>query len=435
MRTSRVLPVMLALALSVGASVASAQTPTPAPTGPTSDDFFSPLVLHRIDLLMNSKDWEKLKVNYQTNEYYPADVKWNTTTVRNVGVRSRGLGSRSQSKPGLRVDMNRYASTQTFLGLSSFNLDNLWQDPSGLREAISMRFYARLNLPAPRETFAKLYVNNVYQGLYGVTESIDKDFLKRVFGEKNGDTENDGYLFEYDFSYPWYFTYLGSDLAKYKELLPAKTHENNSDYDKYHDIEQWVLTANQARDDMFVDSVWKYIDLNLFMKTVSAESFMAEWDGILGYAGMANFYLYRFEKTTQHQFLIWDSDNTFRAVDYPILQGHQENVLMRRAMQVPPLSDAYFQGLLDAVTSASETDPAEVVPPGQTGRGWLEREIDSTLKLIQAAMYADPNKPYTNQQFDEATGELRTFARERGTFVRCEVARGSNLVPLGRECF
>ena len=432
MRTSSVLAgtLTLALALSAGAA-ASAQT---TPTGPTSADFFSPLVLHRIDLLMNSKDWEKLKANYQTNEYYPADVKWNTTTVRNVGVRSRGLGSRSESKPGLRVDMNRYTSSQTFLGLSSFNLDNLWQDASGMKEAISMRFYARLNLPAPRETFAKLYVNNVYAGLYGVTESIDKDFLKRVFGEKDGDTENDGYLFEYNWLYPWYFTYLGSDLAKYKELLSAKTHESASDHDKYHDVEQWVLTTNEARDDMFVDSVWKYTDLNVFMKTVSAEAYMAEWDGLLGYSGLANFYLYRFEKTTRHQFLIWDADNTFRDLFFSITSGHQENVLMRRSMAVPSLNQAYYQGLLDAVTSASETDPAEVVPPGQTQRGWLEREIDSTLTLIQAAMYADPNKPYTNQQFDEAVATVRAFAHDRWRFVKCEVARATDLATVGPEC-
>jgi spore coat protein CotH len=431
MRASRVLTATLALAV-LAASPLSTQT---VPTGPTTDDFFNPLVLHRIDLLMNSKDWEKLKANYETNEYYPANFKWNTSTVYNVGIRSRGLGSRSESKPGLRVDMNRYTSGQTFLGLEAFDLDNLWQDSSGMKEAISMRVYARLNLPAPRETFAKLYVNNVYQGLYGVVEEIDKDFLKRVYGETNGDTENDGFLFEYNWLYPWYFTHLGTDLAAYEELLSAKTHENDSDFDKYHDIEQWVLTTSEARDDMFVDSVSKYIDLATFMKTVSAESFMAEWDGIVGYAGMANFYLYRFEKTTRHQFLIWDSDNTFRAADYPILQGHRENVLMNRSMGVPSLSEAFFQGLLDAATSAEEIDPAEIPLPGEAPKGWLEREIDRTLALIQQAMYTDPNKPYTNQEFDEATVALRTFARERGAFVRCEVAKESRLIEKGPDCF
>lgn len=54
--------------------------------------------------------------------------------MRNAGIRSRGRGSRSGTKPGLRVDFDRYASDQTFLGLKSFILDNLTQDPSGVHE-------------------------------------------------------------------------------------------------------------------------------------------------------------------------------------------------------------------------------------------------------------------------------------------------------------
>src|SRR4030095_3841908 len=63
--------------------------------GQTSADLFNPAVLHRIDIELHSSDWAKLKANFQTNDYYPADVSWNGQTVRNVGIRSRGTGSRS----------------------------------------------------------------------------------------------------------------------------------------------------------------------------------------------------------------------------------------------------------------------------------------------------------------------------------------------------
>lgn len=424
MRASRMFAASLLFLLSMGVAGAAAQAPTPA--GPTAADLFNPAVLHRLDLVINTKDWEKLKANYKTNEYYQADVKWQGMTVRTVGIRSRGRGSRSASKPHLRVDMNRYVTGQTFLGLKSFNLDNLWQDPTGIKEAVAMRLYARLNLPAPRVSFAKVYVNNTYSGLYGIVEAIDKDFLARVYGEHDGDTENDGYLFEYDWHYAWFFTHLGAEFEPYKELFPAKTRENDSDFDKYYDIVEWVRAVNEARDDMFVDEAWKYLDLNIFMKHVAAQAFMAEWDGFLGYDGINNFYLYRFEQKTQHQLIMWDADNTFRAIDYSILQGHQENVLMRRAMQVESLRQAFFEGVLAAEASAAEVDPEEVVASGQSRRGWLEREIDSTLALMQQAMYADPNKPYTNAEFDNATAALREFARRRGEFVKCEVTKATD---------
>src|SRR5262245_55003872 len=183
----------------------------------TADDFFNDSVLDRVDLLIHPTDWAKLRENYQINEYYPATLRWHDMTVVNVGIRSRGLGSRSGTKPGLRVDMDRYSSKQTFLGLKSFILDNGVQDHSFMKETVTMKFFQRMGLPAPREAFAALYINNVYAGLYIKVESIDKDFLKRVYGEIDGDTENDGYLFEYNYilDSPYYFSYLGPDLNAY----------------------------------------------------------------------------------------------------------------------------------------------------------------------------------------------------------------------------
>ena len=111
----------------------------------------------------------------------------------NVGIRSRGNGSRSGFKPGLRVDIDRYSSTQKFLGMKSFVLRNNTQDPSQLHEWLSMLFFRRMGLPASREAFARLFVNNQYAGLYTIVESVDKSFLTRQFGE------DEGYLFDYDY--------------------------------------------------------------------------------------------------------------------------------------------------------------------------------------------------------------------------------------------
>ncbi len=144
--------------------------------------------------------------------------------MRNIGIRSRGLGSRSGTKPGLRVDMDRYTASTSFLGMKSFILDNLTQDPSAVRETTAMKVYGRMNVPAPREAHARLYINNRYAGLYAVVESIDKTFLARIFGAIGDDTQNDGHLYEYNYTDPWFFNYLGSDLAPYKQRFDPKTH-------------------------------------------------------------------------------------------------------------------------------------------------------------------------------------------------------------------
>ena len=378
------------------------------------EDLFNTAVLQRIDLLVNSRDWEKLKANFQENEYYPADLRWSGQTVRNIGIRSRGFGSRSGTKPGLRVDFNRYTTGQTFLGLGSIILDNLTQDPSGLRERVAMRFYERMGLPAPREAHATLYVNNEYVGLYAVVESIDKDFLRRVFGGTEGNIENDGHLFEYDYGSEWYFSYLGAPLEAYAPLFDPVTHENASTAELYSPIEAMVRTINEASDAVFVDAVSQYLDLPLFMRHVAVQNFLAQWDGILGYAGANNFYFYRFENSTRSQFIVWDEDNAFHALDWPVTEGHDRNVLMRRAMAVPALRSIYFAALREAAASASQ--------PGGGGVSWLEQEIQQQRALIDGSMLSDPVKPYTNAEYQESINGLLAFARERPGFVLSQIA-------------
>lgn len=406
----------------------------------TADDLLNSETLHRIDLFVNSRDWAKLKADFQLDDYYPADLRWSGLTVRNVGIRSRGLGSRSGSKPGLRVDFNRYASGQEFLGLKSLVLDNLVQDPSNIREAVAMRFFERMGLPAPREAFAQLYVNNEDAGLYSVVESIDKNFLSRVFGEHDGDVENDGYLYEYRWKSPYYFTYLGPELSPYVEMFKPQTHEHESEDALYRPIEVMIRAVNETADGDFLTAASEYLDLNVFVKHMAVQNFLAEWDGFLGYAGINNFYFYRFERRNLSQLIAWDEDNAFRALDYPILLGHDENVLMRRVMRVRALRDAYFEALLASAASAAQPSEEAIAKgdatPGdpEEGPGWLEREIARLSDLIRTAAQQDTLKPYANEDFEAAVAGLLQFARERVGFVRCEVTKITDAPRAASVC-
>jgi hypothetical protein len=377
----------------------------------TTDDLFNSGALRRLDLFVNSIDWEKLKANFQVNDYYPADVQWEGMTVRNVGIRSRGGGSRSGIKPGLRVDFDRYASDQKFLGLKALILDNFTQDASGLRERVAMRLFERMGLPAPREAHVVLFVNNEYAGLYAVVEEIDKDFLARVFGRNATGVENDGYLFEYQWVTDWYFNYPGDNLDTYASLFDPVTHEKAPAAELYSTLEVMLREINYSSDQDFVPAVSRYLDLPLFMKHVAVQNFLAEIDGILGYAGLNNFYLYRFEGSQRSQFIAWDEDHAFWMAEFPVLYQHDSNVLMRRAMNVPELRAAYFAALQAAADSAA---------------GWLEQEVQQQRALVTDWMFADPVKPYSNDQFQADVDALVAFAQRRPGIVRCEVARFTN---------
>ena len=386
----------------------------------TSDDFFNPDALQRLDIWLNELDWSKLKAAFQENTYYPADVTWNGMTVYNVGIRSRGLGSRSSTKPGLRVDIDRYSGGQQFLGLKSFVLDNLTQDQTGVKETVTMRFYTRLGIPAPRETHTRLYINGRYAGLYGLVESVDKTMMGRVFGSIGDNVQNDGYLFEYNYvlGSPWRFAYEGSALAPYKIRFDIKTNETHAESTIWGPIEELVRLANETSAGGIEQAISDRLDLPAFVRYISAQNFVADFDGFNGYDGMNNFYMYRKENSPQHVLIAWDEDNAFLQPDYPILTRIDENVLTNKLLSLGAYRTQYFNVLLESADSAT---------------GWLRQEMQRQLDMINEAMLADTLKPYSNSEHQTARETLLAFPETRITYVRCEVARGTG-APLPSYC-
>ncbi|HEY2930634.1 MAG TPA: CotH kinase family protein [Acidobacteriota bacterium] len=383
----------------------------------TADNFFDDTILHEIRLDIHPNDWQVLRNNFRSNAYYDCNFRWRyqdrDLLVENVAIRSRGGGTRSAAKPGLRVDFNRNVPGQTFLGLKSVILDNMTQDASMLRERLSMLFFQQMGLPASREAHARLFINNQYFGLYAIVESVDKDFLKRNFGEDNG------YLFEYSWKYAYYLTYLGQDLSRYAEIFDPTTHENDSASALYGPIEAMTRIINQTPAADFERAAAEFLDLKLFVAHVAVENFLAESDGILGYAGINNFYFYRFQGKSLSQFIAWDKDNTFSAIEHPILLRIEENELMRRAMAVADLRKFYLETLARCALRAGGP------------YGSLELEIDRQYNQIHEAALEDPNKqcpdgvgglkPCSNQEFEDGIEFLRQFARQRSYFVLREL--------------
>jgi spore coat protein CotH len=383
--------------------VAAAVSPASAQT---AADLFDPGVLHDLRLWINSRDLAALREQAATNTYYTADLEWRGLRVRSVGIRSRGSGSRNGTKLALRVDFNRYVSGQEFLGLRSLVLDNLWQDPSMLREHVAMALFAQLGQPSSRESFARLFINDEYQGVYGLVEPVDSRYLSRVLGER------DGYLFEYRWLLAYYFEDLGDDLGAYATLFEAENHEHESRATAYTPIREMVRAINGASDGRWKAETGRYIDLRQFVTLAAIEEFMAEWDGLIGYAGVNNFYLYRREGTDQHLFIPWDRDNAFYDLRASVFERAGENRLLRRALADPELR-RHFQSELERCARTAERD------------GWLETTIVRGSSLIRPAALLDPRKPYSGADHDAAVATLLEFARARPRQVLSELARGS----------
>jgi spore coat protein CotH len=398
-------------------TLAAGQTPTPAVDDPSSA-FFDDSVVHDINVSIKPRDWESLKANYLLNDPYTFDLRWRDPRtnveilVRSCGIRSRGTGSRSGVKPGLRVDIDEYTKGQRFLGLKSFILRNNTQDASGMRERLSMWFFRIMGLKAVREAHARLFVNGDYDGLYTIVESQDKAFLQKNFGE------NDGHLYEYHFdnaavaagASPYVFQYLGPNPALYVNT-PFKP-QTKEDDPQGEVIARWIQTINDTTSAAWRQLMAEYLDLEHFIRHLAIENFLAEEDGITGDYGPNNFYLYRFQNTTKFMFLPWDKSNTFWDPNYFIFRNVEDrqvdhrNRLVLRALQDPDLRTLYLETLLECASNAE----------------FLELEVIREYGQIRAAALGDPVKPFTNEDFEQAVVDLKTFARDRSAAVRAQVS-------------
>jgi spore coat protein CotH len=400
-----------ALLISVICLPASAQT---------ASDLFNPDVLHEIRISIHPVDWQNLKIHFNENTHYPADFHWiyqgRDIVAQQVSVRSRGLGSRSGVKPGLTVDFGRFTD-RTFLGLKSVVLRNNAQDASMLRERLAMAFMNLMGIPAPRETHARLYINGAYAGLYSLVEAVDEPFLQRVFGQVNG------YLYDYEWGFSWFFEYLGADPAKYSPVLfKPETHV----IDPAPWPLEWTFRAiNDTTDSWFENQVSQYVDLTGLMRYIAVENFLAEQDGLLGDWGVNNFYLYRFENSDQSQFIPWDRSQSFHSLEWPVFRNINTNVLAAKALAIPELRAVYLQTLQKSAELA-----------GGSG-GWLEHEILNGYAQIHGAALEDPLKQCyppegqslancSNEQFESDVAFLIQFANVRSADVLQQVNALSN---------
>jgi spore coat protein H len=431
MLLDRIRAFAVATILAAGAPAVLAQTPAiPDP----ADRFFDDTVVHEVKLTCNSRDWESLKLHYLDDTYYICDFRWNDQTVRNIGIRSRGTGSRSGVKPGLRVDFDRYTTDQKFLGLKSVILRNNTQDPSGMRERLSMLIFRRLGLRAEREAHTRLFVNNTFVGLYTIVESIDKTWLQKNYGE------NDGYLYEYKFdnaaANPFVFRYIGSDPALYVPVpFKPETHEAAP---RPEGLERLIYTVDLAGDASWRTAIAEFLDLNAFVTHLAIENFLAEQDGITGDYGPNNFYFYRFENKNLFAFIPWDKSNTFWQSNYSIFrnlddgQPSHRNRLATRALAYTDLRELYLNTIMrcadsiladPALTPTGIPAPGAVLTPAAPGQpGWLEAEISREFAQIHDAGLSDPVKPYTNEEFESSVADLLAFARTRSANVREQAA-------------
>jgi spore coat protein CotH len=385
---------MRSLSLSVPALILLAA----APSARAGDPMFDPTRLHELRIVMDPNDWTSLQREFLSNQYYAANFSLDGQVLQQVGIRSRGKGSRSGVKPGLLIDTNKYVANQEFNGVKKLVLDNIIQDNTFLKEPLAYTVFEAMGIASPQIAYVRVTVNDQYWGVYWLIENIDKNFLEKRFGEKEGN------LYKLEYVEDYRFTDKGTDPRGYFPIFKPESPDSPDG----SGLVKFVQTANSAPEAGFAAAIAPFLDVDKFLTYLAVENAIAEQDGFVGLQGMNNFYVYQFLGTTKFQFIPWDQDTSFVSSDFPVMQRLDTNVLTKKLIADPAKKQVY----LDAIKAATARAMNSSV---------LNPKIDGFYALMRNSVLEDTKKPWTNDQFEQGVLGIKGIISGRPAAVAAQI--------------
>ncbi|WP_321476700.1 CotH kinase family protein [uncultured Paludibaculum sp.] len=403
--------------------------------------FFDASQVREIRIYFDDPNWYntlyQAHASNSEDPYFPARFQYGDTVLSSIGVRFKGNASfrRSSSvKKSFKLDFNEYDSEAKFLGLKKLNLNNGDLQPDFLREKLFLDFTAKY-IPAMRAVHTRVYVNDEYWGLYIAVEEPDKTMMQSRFGDSE-----DGNLFEAGESNAT-LAYLGTDSARYSQLYELKTNEAANDYS---DLIEFLDILNNTDAAELPAKLEPICDVQNMLYGIALNILFVNLDS---YAGSASeFMLYHRQDTGQFIHIHWDLNESFgttgdgspRISNPPTLapfwlptsssgpggggpgggmsSSNNSRPLMSKLWADDTYKRTYLRQLARMLREGFDTSS-------------MQTRIQELADLIRADVYTDPNKFYSNTDFETAlassvsTGQttvlgLTDFVTRRVVYLR-----------------
>lgn len=351
----------------------------------TAQDIFSKSRLHEIRITVSESGWyDSLQSYYnaalagEAHRFVKIGIVLDGDSLEDVGFRMKGkysnYGFPGAKKP-FRIDFNKFSEDQEFQGLKKLNLHNAAGDPSFLREYMAYDLFEYLNVPAPRASFAKVYINNEYWGCYQVTEEPDKTFIKRHFSGK-------GNLFECVKSTN--LNWKGEEPMYYPELELKTT----ADATSWDHVIHWLDLFNNNYNFDFQQQMNAAFNLEQYFKILATDVLINNEDAYS--SNGRNFFLFDHIHSGKVNWIPWDYNLSFWNVSHgPIPQFGSKSEyrpLVYRIIENDYMHDAYLKSFCKLLENEFREYP-------------FEARSSEAFQLIKEAVETDPNKFYTTEDF------------------------------------
>ncbi|MCP4176115.1 MAG: hypothetical protein GY758_35690 [Fuerstiella sp.] len=365
-----------------------------------------------IQLKIAPEDMQRLMAALPEQIYVPASFQWRDVIIEKVAVRFKGNSSadpNQRHKRSFLIKFCEYEKDARFFGLRRVSFDNGIQFGSLFSEPIITEILRDLGLPTHRCNYARIFLNEKYQGVYANVERIDETFVEQYLPDP------DGALFKADIGGPGAnLQFVSDDPSVYKKALEAKSKSAKKSRAQLVDF---IRVINQTQDSEFAAVLENRMELNDFLRVSAVMLFSGAFDQLTG-GGPHNYYLYHDSQSSRWRYLPWDLDVGFCETAFgrihvlanwnaawPLAPHGGPNPLMQRIIADPILLNRYRK--------LAQTILEEYFEPEH-----ICGILDTNYELIKEDLRSDP---FPHQRatvpgdrgYDGIVESIRTFMRKR----------------------
>ncbi len=406
-----------------------------------------------VNITISDENWADMLENPLEEEFHLCDITINGETYESVAIRTKGMTSLSSvansdsDRYSFKIKADEYVGGQSFDGLDEFVLNNIYEDATYMKEYLSYEMMDYIGVDTPLYSYAAIYINGEYFGLYLMVEAPEEDFLDRVYGadyselykpdsmsEAMGDGMNDEEISQMDFgnltnmsdiNMTERMDQMGGVGGMFGSGGGADLVYTDDDIDSYSQIFDNSVTNTSKSDEKGVVTALKnlnegtdqetYVDVDEVLRYFAANTALVNLD-IYVSSMKHNYYLY--EEDGQISILPWDLNLAFGAygisdaseavnfpIDTPVASGVslEERPLIGVLLEKEEYTELYHAYLEQIATEFY-------------GESFTER-IAAIDALIGDYVESDPTAFYTYEEYQTGIQTLEEYGDLRVSLV------------------
>ena len=398
---------------------------------------FDQSYVHEVDIHISEEDWADLLNDPASKTKYKVDIIVDGEEFKEVSCSTKGNSSlyfvaanEDSDRYSFKINFSKNNKDQTYHGLKTINLGNIYSDPSYLKDFMSYEIFKKAGVNVPLVSYTWVKINGEDHGLYLASEDMADSFIKRNYQGKGVlyKPENDELELDMDqiaqiqqngLEYPSGskgadFIYIDDDPESYPDIF-ENAESKMEEADKIRVIEALKGLASGK-------DLEQYLDTDELIRYFVAHVFLMNYDSYTG-PMLHNYYLY--ENNGRLSLIPWDYNSAFATfklvlteetlndptafinsgIDTPlILTDKEDRPMWKWIVEDEEYTRKYheqFRKLIDEYFVSGE----------------FVSRTDEVYKLIEPYISKDPTAFYTIDQSRKAYQTLKDFCLTRSESI------------------